>query len=80
MFKPNVGGVDRILRLVVGLGLISLVFVGPQTPWGWIGLIPLFTAVFKFCPAYPILGISTCGKCCGSCKPEEEKDSDMTDA
>jgi len=56
----NIGTVDRILRAIVGLVLISLVFVGPQTPWGWVGLIPLATAVFRFCPAYALLGISTC--------------------
>ena len=41
MFKQNVGSIDRVLRIVVGLVLIALVFVGPKTPWGWIGLIPL---------------------------------------
>ncbi len=56
----NVGTVDRILRIVVGLGLLALVFVGPQTPWGWIGLIPLATAFIGFCPAYTLLGIRTC--------------------
>ena len=56
----NVGGFDRILRAVVGLGLISLVFVGPQTPWGWLGLVPLATAIFRWCPPYALLGISTC--------------------
>ena len=56
----NVGGVDRALRAVVGLILIALVFVGPQTPWGWIGLIPLLTAVVGFCPAYTLLGVKTC--------------------
>ena len=56
----NVGGVDRILRVIVGLILISLVFVGPQTPWGWIGLVPLVTGLFRFCPAYTLLGLNTC--------------------
>lgn len=59
MFQ-NVGGVDRALRAVVGLVLIALVFVGPQTPWGWIGLIPLLTAVVGFCPAYLPFGLKTC--------------------
>lgn len=57
----NVGGIDRFLRAVVGLALISLVFVGPQTAWGWIGLVPLATAIFGWCPPYALLGISTCG-------------------
>ena len=56
----NVGGVDRFLRALVGLGLISLVYVGPQTPWGWLGLVPLATAIFGWCPPYALLGISTC--------------------
>jgi len=58
----NVGTVDRIARLIVGAGLISLVFIGPQTPWGWIGVIPLLTAVVGFCPLYRMLGIGTCSK------------------
>jgi len=58
--SANVGSIDRILRGIVGLGLISLVFVGPQTPWGWIGVVPLATALFSFCPAYTLLGIRTC--------------------
>ncbi|MFV0280556.1 MAG: DUF2892 domain-containing protein [Rhodoblastus sp.] len=56
----NVGNLDRILRIVAGLVLISLAFVGPQTPWGWVGVIPLATGLFRFCPAYTLLGIKTC--------------------
>jgi hypothetical protein len=56
----NVGAVDRILRVIVGAVLIALVFVGPQTPWGWIGLIPIATALIGWCPAYRLLGIHTC--------------------
>lgn len=56
----NVGGIDRVLRIIVGLALIALVFVGPQTPWGWLGLIPLGTAILGWCPPYALLGISTC--------------------
>ena len=58
--SANVGGIDRILRVIVGLVLISLVFVGPKTMWGWIGVIPLFTGLFRFCPAYTLLGMNTC--------------------
>ncbi|MCB1874505.1 MAG: DUF2892 domain-containing protein [Chromatiales bacterium] len=57
--KPNVGSIDRVIRIVLGLGLISLVFVGPQTPWGWIGIVPLATALIGWCPAYLPFGIST---------------------
>ncbi|OCC25338.1 hypothetical protein MB02_01315 [Croceicoccus estronivorus] len=59
MFKVNVGSIDRILRIVVGLVLIALVFVGPKTPWGWIGVIPLVTGLFRMCPLYSLIGIST---------------------
>jgi hypothetical protein len=56
----NVGGVDRILRIVAGLVLISLVFIGPKTAWGWIGVIPLVTGLIGWCPAYVPFGISSC--------------------
>ena len=57
----NVGTLDRLIRLVVGIALVSLVFVGPQTPWGWIGLVAIATAVLGWCPPYTLLGINTCG-------------------
>jgi hypothetical protein len=60
VLSKNVGSIDRILRIVVGLGLISLVFIGPQTPWGWIGVVPLLTAFIGFCPLYTLIGIRTC--------------------
>lgn len=56
----NVGGIDRVLRILVGLALISLVFVGPKIIWGWIGIVPLLTGIFGFCPAYKLLGLNTC--------------------
>jgi hypothetical protein len=56
----NLGGVDRVLRVVVGIGLLSLVFVGPQTAWGWIGAVPLLTGLLGYCPAYLPFGIKTC--------------------
>lgn len=55
----NVGSIDRILRIIVGVVLIAIVFVGPKTPWGWIGLIPLITALVGFCPLYSLLGFKT---------------------
>ncbi|MEW6575344.1 DUF2892 domain-containing protein [Sphingorhabdus sp.] len=58
----NVGKTDRILRVVAGLILISLVFIGPKTVWGWVGLIPLITGLFRWCPAYTLVGVSTCKK------------------
>lgn len=60
MFKTNEGTIDRALRVIVGLALITIVFVGPQTPWGWIGLVPLATGLIGWCPAYTLLGIRTC--------------------
>lgn len=56
----NLGTLDRVLRIVVGLVLIALVFVGPQTPWGWIGVIPLATALIGWCPLYRLVGLRTC--------------------
>lgn len=58
--STNVGTVDRALRIILGLGLIALVFVGPETPWGWIGLVPLVTALIGWCPAYRLVGINSC--------------------
>lgn len=58
--KKNIGSIDRILRVVVGIGLLSLTVIGPKTLWGLVGIIPLVTATFSFCPFYPILGINTC--------------------
>ena len=56
----NEGTIDRVLRTIVGIALISLVFIGPQTAWGWVGLIPLVTGLVGFCPLYRLLGIKTC--------------------
>lgn len=60
MSLKNEGTIDRALRVVVGLAVLSLVFVGPQTAWGWVGLVPLATGLIGFCPLYAILGINTC--------------------
>jgi hypothetical protein len=57
----NVGTVDKVIRIILGLVLLALVFVGPQTPWGWIGIIPLVTGLIGFCPLYSVLGMNTCG-------------------
>ncbi|MCW2392614.1 hypothetical protein M2336_000938 [Sphingobium sp. B1D7B] len=55
----NIGRLDRTIRILIGLGLIALVFVGPRTSWGWIGLVPLLTAFVSFCPLYALIGIRT---------------------
>mgnify|MGYP001366030966 CR=1 FL=1 len=60
MFKTNEGTIDRALRVIVGIALIAIVFVGPQTPLGWIGVVPLLTGLIGWCPAYALLGINTC--------------------
>lgn len=55
----NIGTIDRAIRVIVGLVLIALVFVGPQTPWGWLDIIPLGTALIGWCPPYAMFGINT---------------------
>ncbi len=60
MLKRNEGNLDRALRVILGLVLLVLVFVGPQTAWGWIGLVPLITGLVGSCPLYRILGLNTC--------------------
>ena len=57
--KANVGSIDRILRVLVGLVLIACVFVGPRTPLGWIGIVPLLTGMVSFCPLYSVIGVKT---------------------
>ena len=63
MFSKNVGGIDRILRIVVGVVLIALFFVFPEAGWRYwalIGIVPLVTGLFSTCPLYSILGLNTC--------------------
>lgn len=58
--KDNVGGTDRIIRIVLGLVLLGLTLTGNIGLWGWLGLVPLITGAIGWCPPYAILGISTC--------------------
>lgn len=58
--KLNEGNLDRTLRIILGIGIISLVFWGPETAWGYLGVIPLITGVVGFCPLYKIVGLNTC--------------------
>ncbi|KAF2991825.1 DUF2892 domain-containing protein [Methylocystis sp. MJC1] len=60
--EANIGQTDKIIRIVAGLVLLSLAFIGPKTAWGFIGLVPLATAFINFCPAYKLLGMNTLGK------------------
>lgn len=57
--KPNVGSLDKAARIVAGLVLVSLAFVGPRTPWGWIGIVPLLTGFVGVCPLYVPFRIDT---------------------
>lgn len=58
--KINVGGVDRGLRIVFGLALITLTLMGVIGIWGWLGIVPILTGTFRFCPAYLPFGLSSC--------------------
>jgi len=58
----NEGTIDRALRVIVGLAVLSLAFIGPQTPWAYIGLVPLLTGLVGYCPLYSLLGICTMKK------------------
>lgn len=58
--KPNVGGIDRTLRIVVGLALIGLAATGTVGLWGWVGVVPLATGAIGWCPPYALFGWNTC--------------------
>jgi hypothetical protein len=58
--KANVGGIDRVLRIALGLALIALAVTGVWSPWGYIGIVPLLTGIVRVCPAYWPFGISSC--------------------
>ena len=58
--NKNVGGIDRIARIVIGLVLIALAATNVIPPWGWLGVIPLLTAAIGWCPAYTLFGFNSC--------------------
>lgn len=58
--KANVGSIDRIIRIAAGAGLIAAAALDVIGPWGWLGVVPLATGLFRFCPAYLPFGLSTC--------------------
>lgn len=62
LLPVNEHPVERVLRVVAGLAILSLAFVGPKTPWGYLGLVPLVTGLLGSCPLYTLFGISTCGR------------------
>lgn len=57
----NIGTIDRVLRILVGVVLIALTVNGTIGWWGWLGVIPLMTGLVRTCPAYSLLGVNTCG-------------------
>jgi hypothetical protein len=61
--KKNIGAVERLLRIIAGMGIFSLAFVGPHSPWAYLGIIPLATGLIGWCPAYALFGFSTCKEC-----------------
>jgi len=60
MFQKNEGAMDRGVRIAIGAAVLSMAFLGPQTAWGYVGIIPLLTGLAGSCPLYSLLGISTC--------------------
>ena len=55
----NIGTFDRWVRVILGIALVMLVFVGPRTPWGWLGIVPLVTGLVGYCPLYRLFRLST---------------------
>ena len=66
--KCNVGGVDRVLRIAIGLVLVGMAATNVVGLWGWIGIVPLVTGLFRFCPLYSIVQINSCGNNCAGGK------------
>lgn len=58
--QTNVGGIDKVIRVTAGALLVVLAALGAIGVWGWIGVVPLLTGLFNFCPLYTLLGIKTC--------------------
>jgi hypothetical protein len=61
--KKNIGGVERVIRIIAGACILALAFVGPATPWAYLGIVPLATGLIGWCPAYTLFGFSTCKSC-----------------
>lgn len=76
--KKNVGLTDRIIRALAGVVLIALVFVGPQTAWGWLGIIPIVTAGMSWCPLYTLIGIRTCSTDTAAKEPSATEEPDQS--
>jgi hypothetical protein len=61
--KKNIGGIERAARIILGGVILSFAFIGPQSSWAYLGIIPLVTGLIGWCPAYTLSGISTCKEC-----------------
>jgi len=70
----NISRDDRIIRIIIGLGFLSMIIMGPETHWGWVGLVPLLSAIVGFCPLYKKLGFDTKKAVCED-QPEEADSS-----
>jgi hypothetical protein len=60
LLPRNEHAVERVLRVILGVAILSLAFVGPQSPWAWLGVVPILTGLAGSCPVYTLFGISTC--------------------
>ncbi len=60
LFPRNTHNIERVIRVLVGIGILSLAFVGPETPWGFVGIVPIVTGLIGTCPLYTVFGFSTC--------------------
>ncbi|GBD99207.1 hypothetical protein BMS3Abin07_01241 [bacterium BMS3Abin07] len=58
--KQNVGNIERAIRILAGIAIVSLAFTGPKSPWAYLGIIPFLTGIIGWCPPYAVFGISTC--------------------
>lgn len=58
--KRNAGTIDRVVRVVAGIAILALAFIGPKTPFGFIGIVPLLTGLIGWCPLYTVIGLNTC--------------------
>jgi hypothetical protein len=63
IMKKNIGSVERVIRIIAGIAIISLAFVGPQSAWAYLGIVPLATGLIGWCPPYALFGFSTCKTC-----------------
>jgi hypothetical protein len=60
LLPRNEGTADRAIRVIAGIAILSLAFIGPKSPWGYIGIVPIVTGLLGSCPAYTLFGLSTC--------------------